>query len=73
MHRPSWSPVRWRAEAESKLLNTEEITARWEKQQWGCPMKIILSCKVHQHVFFVIRLEDEKTKASAIEVLDLEA
>lgn len=40
--------------------------------QWGCLKEKILSCKVHLHAFSVITPEDEKTKASAIEVLDLE-
>lgn len=55
--RASWSPVRWRAETESGLLNTEEITALWgisggvskgEKEKKP-------SCKVHLHALFVIK------------------
>ena len=39
---------------------------------WGRLKEKILSCKVHLHAFSMIKPEDEKTKASAVEVLDLE-
>lgn len=40
--------------------------------QWGRLEENTISCKVHLRAFSVIKPEEEKTKASVVEVLDLE-
>lgn len=48
------------------------MTAFWGMGS-GEPVKTNTSCTVHLDAFLVIKLQEEKTKANAAEVLDLEA